>query len=360
MSETSIEWTARHNPDGSVTPGKTWNPIRARNLQTGGVGHFCVHHSPGCLNCYAERMQPRFQNPIRYNVGDQQAVEIFLDPVKMAEPLRWQQPRMIFVCSMTDLFGAWVDNEWIAAVFGVMAACPNHIFQLLTKRPDRALEWFRWVRRTAEGHETTPAQVCRHHAQRLCQHPKLRDGKHWDAWEWPPRNGWFGVSAENQRWADERIPILLEIPAAIRYVSLEPLLGPIQDGTGWHWNGADWLIVGGESGPGARACDVAWIREIVRAGTAAGCAVFTKQLGSHAVSATKSDHKGRTAAGSPLGSAPEAPAPWRLWLSDAKGGGSDMTEWPDDLRVRQHPHRHGNDPSQPAPPSEPGPAAARH
>lgn len=351
MSDKSkIEWT-----DAS------WNPVRARNRQTGGIGHFCVHHSPGCLFCYAERMQPRFKNPIRYRAPDEELVEVFLDPVKLAEPLRWGRPRMIFVCSMTDLFGSWVSNEWIAAIYGIVGAATQHSYQILTKRPDRALDWFKWVQRTAEAHGTTPAGVCRHHAQRVCDHPALRDGAGWDAWTWPPRNAWAGVSAEDQRWADKRIPILLEIPSAVRFVSLEPLLGPINDdSTRWKWRDISWIVVGGESGPNARPCDVAWIRDIVRAGLAAGSAPFVKQLGSHAISSTKADHKGRVAAGSPVGTAPDSPTPWRLWLSAAKGGGSDTSEWPDDLRVRQYPQPPARDvPSQPVLPAAPGTAAAR-
>src|SRR5687768_10794037 len=117
MTTTKIEWT--RNSDGSA--GKSWNPIRARNLETGGVGHYCEKVSPGCANCYAARMQPRFKNKIRYNAADRDKVELFLDGDVLREPLRWRKPQNVFVCSMTDLFGYFVPDEWIDRIFAVMS-----------------------------------------------------------------------------------------------------------------------------------------------------------------------------------------------------------------------------------------------
>ena len=102
----AIEWT-----------DATWTPIRARNRETGRVGHFCIHKSPGCANCYAERMQPRFGNPVRFAAQDADKVELFLDEKTLTQPLRWRKPRTIFVCSMTDLFLESVPDEWIDRVF---------------------------------------------------------------------------------------------------------------------------------------------------------------------------------------------------------------------------------------------------
>ena len=123
---TKIEWT-----------DETWTPIRARNRETGGVGHFCVHVSPGCQHCYAERMQPRFGNPVRFAAQDRERVDLFLDEKVLAKPLHWRRSRMIFVCSMTDLFADFVPDEWIDKVMAVMALCPQHTFQVLSKRPAR-------------------------------------------------------------------------------------------------------------------------------------------------------------------------------------------------------------------------------
>src|SRR3990167_1499279 len=122
---TGIEWT-----------DATWNPIRARNKDTDGVGHFCEHVSEGCRNCYAERMQPRFGNPIRYAAQDREKVELFLDEEVLTAPLRWRKPRMIFVCSMTDLFADFVPDDWIDRVFDVMLQT-DHKYQVLTKRAER-------------------------------------------------------------------------------------------------------------------------------------------------------------------------------------------------------------------------------
>ena len=130
---TTIEWC--RGEDGRL--GATWNPIRARNLETDGIGHYCVHVSEGCRNCYAERMQPRFRNFTRYAVQDRGKIELFLHDDALTQPLRWRKPRHVFVCSMTDLFLDDHADEWIDRVFAVMALCPQHTFQVLTKRPER-------------------------------------------------------------------------------------------------------------------------------------------------------------------------------------------------------------------------------
>ena len=219
MSDNSkIEWT-----------DATWNPIRARNKASGGVGHFCEHVSEGCRNCYAERLQARFGNPIRYARQDREKVELFLDEEKLLEPLRWRKPRMIFACSMTDLFGEWAPDEWLDKVFAVMALAPQHTFQVLTKRPKRMRAWLSIARAHPVGLQALGVTLAEH-----ARDPKSEIGSgvilQGDVCHlrlWPLHNVWLGVSVEDQPTADERIPDLLATPAALRWVSAEPLLAAI-------------------------------------------------------------------------------------------------------------------------------------
>lgn len=257
--KTKIEWTEA-----------TWNPIRARNLETGGVGHFCVHASPGCQNCYSEAFQPRFGNPVRFAAQDAAKVEVFLDEKALTQPLRWQKPRHIFVCSMTDLFGEFVSDEMIDRVFAVMALCPQHTFQVLTKRSARMREYVtanRWQNIMDEQYDLQASGL-------------TGDGPPGEAWPLP--NVWLGVSVEDQRRADERVPDLLATPAAVRWLSCEPLLGPV-DLTNIAYDGVtetnalsgvhlfsdvsqgtrlDWIVVGGESGRNARPMHPDWARSL--------------------------------------------------------------------------------------------------
>lgn len=227
MSDKSkIEWT-----DAS------WNPIRG----TKGNWH-CTKVSEGCRNCYAERMNKRFFG-LDYTVG---ADTMRLDEDRLGDPIRWKKPRRIFVCSMTDLFHERVCRGWIWCLAKVMAECPQHTFQILTKRPARALET--WSLR-----EYLP----------------------------PLPNVWFGVSVEDQETADARIPILLEIPAAVRFVSYEPALGPVDlDGCDADPDSPyiDWVIAGGESGPAARPADPQWFRDVRDDCRRAGVPFFMKQM----------------------------------------------------------------------------------
>lgn len=239
---TLIEWT--HRPG---TRGESWNPIRARNLATSGVGHFCEHVSEGCRNCYAERMQAhRFKNPIRYAAQDRGKVEIFLDEKVLTKPLRWPKPRTVFVSSMTDLFGEWVPEPWIDRIFAVMALCSRHTFIVLTKRPERMREYMAGIR------------------------------------GWPLPNLWLGVSVEH-RAARGRIDVLRATPCAIRFLSLEPLLEQlgVLDFRGIHW-----VIVGGESGAKARPMHPNWARWIRDQCAAARVPFFFKQWGAWAPNET--------------------------------------------------------------------------
>ncbi|MDE2841999.1 MAG: phage Gp37/Gp68 family protein [Chloroflexota bacterium] len=191
-----IEWTE-----------VTWNPV------TG-----CTKISPGCKYCYAERLAKRLQamGSHKYQTG----FEVALHPEVLDQPARWRKPRYVFVNSMSDLFHQAVPTEYVQAVFNIMNEHPRHKFQILTKRPARVRRLDRKV-------------------------------------DWTP-NIWLGVSIESERWAD-RLTYLKESGAAVKFLSLEPLLGPLPK---LDLSGIDWVIVGGESGPGARPLHPEWVREI--------------------------------------------------------------------------------------------------
>jgi len=326
MQRTSIQWSEF-----------TDNPFRARlagsTLTKGGyasgVGHYCEKISAGCKNCYSSSMQPRFGLP-EFHEQRRGGVEWFLDASKLAAALRHRKPAKIFWCDMTDMFGEWVPNEWIAACFGVMAATPQHTHQVLTKRARRMREWFEWVADDARRRCDLAAKTVT---------DKLPLGYANDPWPLP--NVWIGVSCENQRAADERIPELLACPSAVRWVSAEPLLGPIDfrrwleidreaGNPRWIRSGfapeLDWIIVGGESGHRARPFDLDWGRSIVAQCKAAGTPVFVKQLGSR----PRWDPDGEKWWKGPHTNADGSPR-----FADSHGG--DMAEWPDDLRIREFP-----------------------
>jgi protein gp37 len=211
--KSAIEWT-----------DATWNPV------TG-----CTKLSPGCKNCYAERLSARLKamgNPRYFNGFD-----LTLHPDQLALPLKWKQPRRVFVNSMSDLFHETIPEHFIREVFSVMARAHWHVFQVLTKRASRLVEL----------------------ASKL---------------EWP-RNVWQGVSVENADYVD-RIEHLRETPAAIRFLSIEPLLGPIPR---LPLRDIHWVIVGGESGPQARPMESNWVTGIRNQCVAAGVPFFFKQWG---------------------------------------------------------------------------------
>ena len=336
--KSSIEWT-----------DATWNPVRG-----------CSRISEGCRNCYAERQAARFCKSGQPFHGFAQVTaprdhmdrvggrrngwtgRVELIPEKLDEPTRWRNPRRIFVNSMSDLFHEKLDDEAINAVFGTMAVSPRHTFQILTKRPARMREYL---------------------SDRY-RHDKIAATWNWGDYNrrgadsrtaglWPLPNVWLGVSVEDQATADERIPLLLQAPAAVRFVSYEPALGPV-DFDPWVFNRRrairaamngpmalneyqadaviaqplDWLIVGGESGPGARPFDVAWARSAVAQCKAAGVPVFVKQLGAWPFSMSGDfwPDGTRFVDGSPTVG---------VKFRDRKGG--DPSEWPEDLRVREFP-----------------------
>ena len=242
---TKIEWT-----------DETWNPA------TG-----CTRVSEGCKNCYAKRMARRLAGRYGYpKVPHHFDVVLHLD--RLLQPPKWKKSRRVFVCSMGDLFHENVPNSFIECVFNIMVGSSQHIFQVLTKRPLRMRNFIKTY------------------------YPGLANARHI----------WLGVSVENQATADERIPLLLQTPAAVRFVSCEPLLGPadlskwLRERRGgyfpiglprqqpclpsnWHQPPLDWIIVGGESGPSARPMHPQWARDIRDQCQAASIPYFHKQNG---------------------------------------------------------------------------------
>lgn len=248
MAKTKIEW-ATHS----------WNPV------TG-----CTPVSEGCQNCYAQRIANRLRGRCGYPADD--PFRVTLHPERLGEPLRWRKPSRVFVCSMGDLFHPDVQPIWLSMIFNVIRECPQHTFMVLTKRPEIALE----------------------HLGNAMLQPYFG-----------LPNLWIGVTAENQQRADERIPILLQIPAVVRFVSVEPMLGQV-DLTGIRFDRntimnvlegcginrlspcqsipnafcekIDWVICGSESGPNHRKTKIEWIRDLREQCISANVPFFLKQM----------------------------------------------------------------------------------
>lgn len=413
----AIEWT-----------DQTWNPV---------VG--CSPVSEGCRNCFAARDAIRLAGnphpaigPLYEGTAEMRGVGNIRRPVftgtvravpeRLEEPLRWRKPRRVFVNSMSDLFHGAVSFDFLDQVFAVMALAGNHTFQILTKRPERMAEYLTEPHGGMRARQRIGLAVLElllesPNAMRAAgHHPPVMatadDGFEGALATWPLPNVWLGTSVEDQAAADARIPPLLEIPAAVRFLSCEPLLGPVDirhrleartslhmgvsvegairnrafdgfqrdDGTPMSrqeaetelWNlmrqgvrvipassdcdsfdpqagcpghrrpGIDWVIVGGESGPGARPCNVEWIRSLVEQCQRAAVPAFVKQLG--AVVLDRNDVGFGDDGGPhswPVDHDVEEWGPWhqgssaRVRLGDRKGG--DPSEWPQDLRVREFP-----------------------
>ncbi len=273
MSDKSaIEWT-----DAS------WNPVRG-----------CVKVSPGCKHCYAETFAERWRGIPGHPY--EQGFDLKLVPEKLGEPLKWRRPRRVFVNSMSDLFQDGVSFEYIAACYGVMALAKQHTFQILTKRAERRGDWHRWIasdgsvfRQGKDGvRETLPTvQRCITCASAMDAGPwngpmfsahflsmvkPKDDAPIWDAWPLP--NVWEGVSVEDRKYGVPRIEHLRNTPAAVRFLSIEPLLEDIGE---INLDGIHWVIVGAESGRGARPMQDDWVRSIRDQALAAGCKFFFKQ-----------------------------------------------------------------------------------
>lgn len=300
---TKIEWT-----------DDTWNPTRGCSMAPGS-------ELGGCLNCYAARNQLRrpYQTTssgkpfaILRDSGPRWSGEVELIESKLTEPLHWRKPRRVFVNSMSDLFHEALPDEAIDRVFAVMALCPHITFQVLTKRADNMRKW-------ATQHVTPDCIDALIAGMQIQSRPEF---------QWPLPNVWLGVSVENQPTADARIRELLQTPAALRFISYEPALAEV-DFTEWlnfeqcggghrtRSTRLGWGIVGGESGPQARPCDLAWIESTVDQFQAAGVPLFVKQVGSK-----------------PVQYAPDRAFPTQ-YITDSKGG--NWNEWPGKLRVREFP-----------------------
>jgi protein gp37 len=329
---TKIEWAR----DADGTKGKVWNAMSG-----------CSYASIGCRHCYAERMSHRLAG--RFGYPKDQPFSVTLHPDKLGEPLRWTKGHRVFVCSMGDLFHEDMPFDYIAAVFGVMASTPQHQFMVLTKRPERMLEWFEWVENPqVDGVAMFPENSGEWRVRQLLASSAWKFGVqvpcHHDGWPLP--NVALGTTVENHEYAKRRIPSLLRCLSVIRFVSVEPMLGPVWldhldvDGagngqwcqidalTGRHTDMGrpcadvpklDWVICGGESGPGARSMEITWARELRDKCKAAGVPFFMKQLGSYIAS---------------FGLVLD-PSGTRGMFNHTKGG--DPAEWPEDLRVRQTP-----------------------
>lgn len=310
MNKTTIAWClgmmAQHRGQRVERQGYTWNPTRG-----------CSRVSPGCVHCYAEGIAGRFAGKGLAFDGYAKRVagkprwtgKVDLLPEKLADPLRTHKPGAIFVNSMSDLFHESLTFEEIAAVVGVMAATPWHLHMTLTKRAKRMREWFEWY--AAEHSYVTDgkytgkfldADAAMESAMALVTEKEARRIGDAEWQPWPLPNWRIGVSAEDQERWDERVPELLRCPAVFRFVSAEPLLGEIQthimdgarlldplSGESWtlgrrgggeveHGATLHQIIVGPESGHGARPMDMDWARSIRDQCQAAGCAFFMKQV----------------------------------------------------------------------------------
>ena len=238
--KSSIEWT-----------DATWNPV---------IG--CSKVSPGCAHCYAEALTMRFATTWKVPglpwTPANAAANVILRPERLEQPLRWATPRMVFVNSMSDLFHEMVPDEYIAKVFAVMAVASQHVFQILTKRPERMATLL-----NSAAWETLLDAAAAYVGQDLDPSSALP-------------NVWLGTSIENRRFVS-RGDALRDTPAAVRFVSAEPLLGPLLPD--FDLRGVDWLIVGGESGHRHRPMRIEWVRELREASAEAGTAFFFKQWG---------------------------------------------------------------------------------
>ena len=294
----AIEWT-----DAS------WNPVRAkRELADGTVltGWHCTHKSEGCRLCYAESINRRLGTKLAYKPGYEAEIEIYLDQATLLQPLTWRRPRTIFPGSMTDLAAEFVTDEMLDSIFAVAALTPRHRYQFLSKRPDRFRRYIEDAPRRENLHRIIAA--LRTDRRAVGPLPHLDGGETW----WPLANVWIGTSVEDQKQAHRRIPDLLATPAAVRFLSCEPLLGPVDlmpwlDPTGaccgggdfsrcrdcpadaeWRQLNADergyhdalhWVICGGESGPNARPMHPDWARSLREQCGEAGVPFFFKQWG---------------------------------------------------------------------------------
>lgn len=284
ITKTPIEWCTH-----------TVNPIRAVNKETGRIGHFCEKCSPGCKNCYSSRLQPRF-GTFPFIAENRDKVDLVLDEEKLQSVIRMRKPAEIFWCDMTDMFLADHPDEWVDKCFAAMALSPQHRHLVLTKRDFRLVNYIGADKFTLRWDEIRKQAAFMWRGLM----PEF---------DWPLRNVWLGVSVED-RERKGRIERLRATPAAVRFLSIEPLLEDLGE---IDLTGIGWVIVGGESGPGARPFDLYWAQSIIDQCQRAGVACFVKQIGA-------------------------APLIGGLTVDGPPGKGGDMNYWPAWLKVRECPN----------------------
>ena len=292
MNATHIQWC-----------DYTSNPIKYRDAD-GKAVWACVKVSDGCKNCYSEALAKRYGRGGPFTVGATAKVTPYFDEAEakaLLSPKRLPAGSKVFIGDMTDVFGPWVPDELLDRLFAVFALRPDVVFQVLTKRPERMRAYLCdrpnvceriWNQLLAMPGEALVRRIEHATREALADPAKARaivEAQPGDGWIWPLPNVWAGTSVEDQVRANERIGQLLATPAAVRFLSCEPLLGPVtldldicdgcDTGSGvGHRPPISWVIVGGESGPGARVCDIGWLKSIAAQCRAAGVACFFKQV----------------------------------------------------------------------------------
>lgn len=341
--KTAIEWT-----------DATWSPIRARvrddapqiamlhgwedlaeicEKMKGRVGPHCEFVSPGCNHCYSctnnHRCLPGNGTGLPFDKRSRELVDIFVDEDALMQVFKWKKGRRIFVENQSDLFGEWVTDEMLDGVFATMALSSQHTYQVLTKRPERALKYIGEGGRLLDVAQRGPEIAFEAMSEWGIQIPAME----WDSaagdmkWKelpvWPLRNVWLGVSVENQDQL-RRVDVLKHTPAALRFISFEPLL---EDLGAVILDRVSWAIIGGESGSNCRPCHLYWIRRLIKECRRQNVACFVKQWGGKPLEYLAAEQslssKGKD---------------WKVVLSDRKGGNPE--EWPSDIRIREFPEVH--------------------
>jgi protein gp37 len=363
LNVTNIEWCQRN--DG--TSGFSANPLKYRRKSDGKVVWSCVKMSAGCKNCYSETIALRYHRGKLFNAANMEELEPFMDDAELRKMLNAKTVGGVqvsgsrcFVGDMSDLFGAWVPDTLLDRLFAVFAMRADVTWMVLTKRAERIRDYLASAgdSATQDRWEQAAAEI----AQSPCAVGIV------DERRFPLSNVWCGVSAEDQKNCDERIAFLLQVPAAVRFVSFEPLLGAIKVpegffcgrcapmlGTSPHATlgpkGISWAILGGESGNGARPFRLDHAVQLKRQCVRAGIATFFKQMGGNVLvpyyesdghelrdwaldfrdevlwpgGEVHSEHDGQPPPGSMI----------RVKLKSKKG--NDLSEWPEELRLRQFP-----------------------
>ncbi len=381
MKATNIEWTATPQPDGTLRPGFSANPLKYRDA-AGKVVWGCVKHSSGCAHCYSEALAVRYGRGGPFTRATMDALTPFLDEKELRQILTAKvidkapvAGSRFFLGDMTDVFGDWVPDALLDRLFAVMGLRPDVTFQVLTKRSERMARYYGDGHRNGRGVHTS-LFIAREMSALAKQYgiSSTRLDEVNGLGDHLPPNIWLGVSVENQDAADARIPHLLATPAAVRFLSCEPLLAPVAlfdhsegvlrgpavviaggttvgtadfpaEGYDTSYSGIDWVIIGGESGPGARGMQIEWARSLVAQCKAADVPAFVKQLGAKPTGDYYRDRdeyeSGRGVEWpDPLGWSPHDGQPAigsrvTLPILDRKGG--ELAEWPADLQVRQFP-----------------------